>query len=408
VKINTPNSHDEQPPGLPELPVEYSEVFDSAFESFFEKGKAERQEISWRPLTMAELLNESEREVSWILDTYLPDGALVLVVAFPKTGKTTFTYRLGVSVAQGKMFLGKRTRQCGVLILAVEEHRRDVKARLKWFGATADDPLYVCFARPQKIEALRRFIVENEIGLVIIDSLSRFWSIKDENNNAEVLRELSPLLDIAHETNTTVLLVHHERKSGGEDGRGIRGGSALFGAVDQAILLERLVGEPSNKRILKTIGRYDSTPEIIIELHENDYEIVGTPQELSEAGRVEKVLDVLTAEPQTVEVIMERASVSRKQCDKALRLLVDQGKVDQAGEGKRGDPHLYCLKSDSFHFPKGGNGKEKKQENPPDSSHISFLFDSSPLGEEKKETNSGKGVTAADAIRIFNGKVVSR
>jgi RecA-family ATPase len=95
---------------------------------------------------------------------------------------------------------------------------------------------------------------------VVIDSLSRFWNVMDENNNMEVIREVSPLLEMARETNAAVLLVHHERKSGGEDGRSIRGGSALFGLVDQAIFLERRQGEASNKRTLKTLGRYEESP----------------------------------------------------------------------------------------------------------------------------------------------------
>ena len=51
--------------------------------------------------------------------------------------------------------------------------------------------------------------------------------------------EMSPLLDLAHETGVALILVHHERKSGGEAGRGIRGASSLFAAADQILLLDR-------------------------------------------------------------------------------------------------------------------------------------------------------------------------
>jgi AAA domain len=282
-----------------------------------------------------------------------------------------------------------------------------VKHRLKWFGATANDPIYVAFSRSAKVEALKNFVVENEIGLVVIDSLSRFWRLENENDNAQVMKELSPLLDIAHETNATVLLIHHERKSGGEDGRGIRGGSALFGAVDQAILLERLVGKPSNKRILKTIGRYDSPPEIIIELRENDYETVGTPAELSEAGRLEKVKAVLTTAYETVDVIMDKAGEKRWATDRALMTLVDRGKAERKGTGKRNDPCLYRL-ADSFGLPKGGNPKQKKQKTPTeDHGKVSFVLDHVTRGTCKtKETNHTNGVSATDVLNIFGGKVV--
>ena len=186
--------------GQPELPDECKEVFDEAFETYFENGKAERQQINWRPMNMVELLTEPEPSAVWILDSYLPEGTLAVLSAHPKAGKSTLAYRMTVSVAQGKPFIGKKTKRCGVLILAVEEHRRDVRNRLKWFGATEGDPIYVAFSRPPKVEALKAFVIENHIGLVVIDSLSRFWKIENENDNAQVMRELSPLLDIAHET----------------------------------------------------------------------------------------------------------------------------------------------------------------------------------------------------------------
>src|SRR5262249_20177387 len=155
-----------------------------------------------------------------------------------------------------------------------------------------------------------------------------------------------------------------ERKSGGEDGRGIRGGSAVFGAVDQAILLERLVGEPSNKRLLKTIGRYDTTPEIIIELYENDYETVGTPAELNDAGRTEKVKAALTTDFETVEAIMKKAGVSRWACDKALKTLLDGGEAERTVPSKKNDPYRY-RQAVAFAFePLVWDPKQKREQGP--------------------------------------------
>jgi RecA-family ATPase len=222
---------------LPELPDDDCKaIFDKSFESFYERGKKERRKLeeeqkkidsAWRPMSMTELLSRPESDsVSWIVDQYVPQGGLVALCAYPKTGKTTLAYSMAVSIAQGKSFLGKETIQGGVLILAVEEHPRDVKIRLKRFGATEADPIFVHAGpmqnNPENIQAIRDFIAQNKIVLLIIDSLSMFWGVQDENNNAEIVREMSPLLDIAHQTNAAVLPIHHERKSGGEDGRSIR------------------------------------------------------------------------------------------------------------------------------------------------------------------------------------------
>ena len=93
--------------------------------------------------------------------------------------------------------------------------------------------------------------------------------------------EVSPLLDLAHEGNVAVVLIHHERKSGGEAGRGIRGASSLFASADQILSLDRRNGNLENQRTLRTIARYQESPEeLIIELVGDNYRCLGTAKEL--------------------------------------------------------------------------------------------------------------------------------
>jgi hypothetical protein len=282
-----------------------------------------------------------------------------------KSGKSTLVYRMVVCVAQGIGFLGRKTERGAVLILALEEHPRDVERRLRRFGLTADDPVYIHIGpirnKAEGLAAIREFIVDKGIVLVVVDSLSRFWAVQDENANMEVIREISPLLDMARETNAAVLLVHHERKSGGEDGRNIRGGSALFGLVDQAIFLERRPGEVSNRRVLKTLGRYeDCPPELIIELVGEDYRVLGTPQQFGEIQAVEKIKAVLSTTPMDVKALAKSADISEKLARRALEKLKASETVQRSGGGKKGDPHLYF---------------RLKYQN-------SLLSQSSPIGEE--------------------------
>ena len=181
-----------------------------------------------------------------------------------------------------------------------------------------DDPVYVHVGTVQEqsktLKTIKNFVIEKKIVLVVIDSLSRIpWNVMDENNNMEVIREVSPLLEMARETDAAVLLIHHERKSGGDDGRSIRGGSALFGLVDQAPNLECRPGEASNKRILKTLGRYEeSPPELIVELVGDDYKVLGTPEEFGQSQALEKVKAVLTLEPMDVKTIAKEAETTEK------------------------------------------------------------------------------------------------
>lgn len=303
---------------------------------------------NFKPLSAPELLSQQALAIPYILDGYIPKGVLALLIAYMKTGKSTLVYRLIVSVAQGISFLSRKTEAGSVLILAVEEHQRDIERRLRRFGMTETDPIYVHVGpvhdQTDIFGDIKNFIIEKKIVLLVVDSLSRFWTVQDENNNMEVIRAVSPLLEIARETNAAVLLVHHERKSGGEDGRSIRGGSALFGLVDQAIFLERRPGEASNKRVLKTLGRYeDSPPELVIEFVGDDYNVLGTPEECGEIQAVEKVRAALTADPMDVKSIAKEADVTEKLTRKGLEILKDRGEVQRTGAGKKNDPYLYCL-----------------------------------------------------------------
>src|SRR5262249_35833469 len=152
---------------------------------------------------------------------------------------------------------------------------------------------------------------------------------------------LSPLLDMARETGAVVVLIHHERKTkgkGGQEGRGIRGGSALFGLVDQALLLERRQGGNGNDRVLRSFGRYDDTPaEVLLTLDGSTFNRIGNPGDL-EANRA-KVWNALTDEGRDVPTLIAQTNLPEKTVRKALEGLGEQ--VTREGRGVKGDAYRY-------------------------------------------------------------------
>src|SRR5262249_34904341 len=97
----------------------------------------------FRPLRAAEILAAESGPIPWIWDPFLPRGALALLVAYMKVGKSTFIYALSIAVARGVSFLRYPTQQGSVLVVALEEHPRDVRRHLEQFGMRPDDPIYV-------------------------------------------------------------------------------------------------------------------------------------------------------------------------------------------------------------------------------------------------------------------------
>ena len=98
----------------------------------------------------------------------------MVCAAFMKVGKSTLIGALAVAVAQGRPFLGYPTKQTGVLILALEEHPRDLQRRLQAFGLRPEDPLWVqcdpVRLSPETLRELEVFVGAHGIGLVIIDT----------------------------------------------------------------------------------------------------------------------------------------------------------------------------------------------------------------------------------------------
>jgi hypothetical protein len=303
-------------------------------------------ESNFRPVTAAVLMAEEPEPVEWVWDRYLPKGALTLLVAYMKVGKSTLAYPLALAIAQGRPFLGFATMQTPVLMLAVEEHPRDVRARLERFGLLPDDPVHVHRGRltPRDLLAVERYIRTHRIGLVLLDTLSRYWEIKDENDNAQVIQRISPFIDLAHETNTTIVLIHHESKAGGVGGRGIRGGSALLGAVDQALILEKSSGPAdSTRRTIRAIGRYDDTPrEMVIELTDEGYRRLGTPAETSAQEQAAMLLRLMDDQPRSPETLASSVGIPVTRVKQLLRRLYPEN-VRRQGTGTRGNPYTYCL-----------------------------------------------------------------
>jgi len=305
--------------------------------------------MNFNPVHASNILQWDPGEKTWLWKPFIPTGSLCLMVAFMKTGKSTFVYPLAISIAQGKAFLGYQTLQGGVLILSLEESWVDVRDRLKRFGMNPNDPIFVhcgpLKCDEQTLSQIGNFISQNKISMVIIDTLSMFWGVSDENNNAEVIRKISPILNLARSTGCSICLVHHESKSGGTHGRSIRGASSLLGIVDQSLILERRIGGNQKQRLLKTIGRFSESPsELVIVLEGDEWVSLGSGSDAWKTEQEALVLHALRQGPKSVEEVGRITDLSAKQSRRCLEALLSQNKTKRFGEGKKNAPHVYSLK----------------------------------------------------------------
>ena len=263
-----------------------------------------------------------------------------ILSAFAKTGKSELAYRLAIAISRGEPFLGRAALKGPVLIVAVEEHGKHVRRRLMRYGHRPSDQIYVHVGRAGDPEAAIRDIQKTvermspKPVLILLDTLTRFWGIEDENDSRETSPHLELWTDLARATDVHVMLAHHDNKSGGAYGRQIRGSGDILSAVDYALMLNRLpnstIDDP--RRILTTIGRYEEpVPEMLLAYEaSNGYRLVDGPVPKIEKVRTDPKCDEFKTKfpdgpDQTIEDVAELLDVDRR----AARRLIDKG----VGEG---------------------------------------------------------------------------
>lgn len=288
-----------------------------------------------------ELLAEPDERVAYIWDRTLPAGGTSICAAKPKVGKSTLARNLAVAVTRGQSFFGRDTAQGKVIYLCLEEKRAEVAAHFRRMGARgAGIHIHTGRAPSDALVALQTAIDELEPLLVVVDPLSRFVRVRDFNDYAEVTRGMEPLIDLARATGCHILCVHHCGKGERDGGDAILGSTALFGAVDTLLLMNR----KAQARTLHTVQRYgDDMPETVAHLHAETGIVTAGGElatiQIEERERV--VLDAMGDESLTEQDIKERLGGNQTITAKAIRALYEAGKLKRTGAGRRGDPYHY-------------------------------------------------------------------
>ena len=193
-----------------------------------------------RPLTLDELFSLEMPPVAYVVDGILPRGSLTLHAAREKAGKSLQGIDLCASVALGESFLDRAVRQGAALYVPAEENLRDVRTRIEtrlagWRdaplltlpvnGATEDR---VRLDDAESVAALHRLIIEIDPDVVYLDPFRELHNLAEDS--ADMMGPLlRPLRQIAHETDTAVVLAHHMGRQSGQ----ARGSTAIRASCDQ-------------------------------------------------------------------------------------------------------------------------------------------------------------------------------
>lgn len=232
-----------------------------------------------------------------------------------------------------------------MIYLALEERPEDIKADFIALGATGKEPIHIHAANAPEDAMLMlvRLVRELKPALAVIDPLFRLVRIRDEKAYAETYAALGPLIDVARETGTHIMLTHHAGKSIKADAIDAPlGSTALSGIVSTLLLLKR----GDSYRTLQSVQRIGCDLEetvLTFDARSRALTLGGSKTDAEQADAETRILDYLehAGEPRTQEQIRDEVEGRTQAIRAALSSLVKGGRVKRTGKGGKGDPFLY-------------------------------------------------------------------
>ena len=199
----------------------------------------------YNTLSLKDLDNMPRME--WRIKNLVPKQGLVFIYGQPGHHKTFITVDMALRCAYGLDWHGRPSERCGVLYIAGEGKfgvSQRIKGWCKKHQLEAVDapfqllPVAVHLLEAGCVDKLKRTIdharqdTDFEIGLVVVDTVSRSIPGQDENSQEAMSKFIDACADIQSYCGGTVVGVHH---SGKANERGMRGSTVLLGGCDTAI-----------------------------------------------------------------------------------------------------------------------------------------------------------------------------
>jgi len=173
-----------------------------------------------------------------LLEKLIPEGAITLFFGKGGVGKTSLALQIIHAIAEGKDFLGLKTKQASVVFVDMENPLGVLRDRIVHIGHSDNILIWhgSCEPPPPRLDRedfIRYFDLPK--GLLVFDTL-RASFLGDENSSQDVAVVVDRLKQL-RDKGYTVLLLHHTPK--GNDTI-YKGSTAIIDLVDNALCLEPL------------------------------------------------------------------------------------------------------------------------------------------------------------------------
>ncbi|GAA2082390.1 hypothetical protein GCM10009840_18210 [Pseudolysinimonas kribbensis] len=301
------------------------------------------------------LMNQEFDPLKYVVPGLIPEG-LSILASTPKIGKSWMVLGLALGISTGAEAFG--TIPLGprrpVRYFALEDGARRLQSRLRSLGASDLSHMLEFTTQIPQGEVIKsiRDYVTNYAGLdpvVILDTLGRVMPPAGNSNAySHDYATLSALKSIVDEVpGSSLLIVHHTRKSGGEDFLdAVSGTQGIAGAADTVLVLKR--NRHDQTATLQVTSRDAAEGEYALSLDERGrWTLDGASlEESADAARLQRVTagvsdrmaDVISAIERFPEGIRPRelatiTGMGNDELGKYLRRADDSGRVTKLSRG---------------------------------------------------------------------------
>ena len=230
-------------------------------------------------LTAKELCESTPDEPDWIVEGFISVGVLTEMNGKPKDGKTTISFNMIEKVINGKDFLGKPTKKTRVIYLS-EERNTTLSEALRKAGLEDSEDIKILkyvdkghATWEEVIQSVRKEAIAFGAGLLFVDTLFN-WTEVDEreggtNSASTALKSMRPL-QLATGDGLAVVVLRHDRKSGGGIADSAGGSTQYTGASDIVLHIGR-VNANKTIREIKMVGRLGLPDDIYVDYQDGQY-----------------------------------------------------------------------------------------------------------------------------------------
>lgn len=226
--------------------------------------------------TLAEF---AEKEVSWLVEGWLPEGQITLLAADGGTGKTTLWCNLIAALSSGKPCLldppGTERTPMRVAFFSTEDSvTKKLKRQLRESGANQDNVITLDFSsgggtalRELKLgsDRLRELIAYFRPALCVFDPIQGFLPHGMNMGSRNEMREcMAPLIALGEEFGTTFLVVCHTNKRMGAADRSRLADSADLWDVARSVLMMGTTEEPGQRYLSNEKNNYADRQETLL------------------------------------------------------------------------------------------------------------------------------------------------